>query len=118
MQTGYTKSFGLHLAQAWHLFQLVHEYDGTGSIEGWLTAAPLLTTYLADPMERKQVLASRMRGAAQVWLQSKGQHWGSWNFKRLCDEVHTGFKADTALHSSELLELRHTGTITAFNKEL
>ena len=54
-------------------------------------------------MERKQVLASHMCGAAQVWLQSKGQHWGSWNFKCFCDKVCTAFKADTALHSCELL---------------
>ena len=31
--------------------------------------------------------------------------------------MRTAFKADTALHSRELLELRHTGSIAAFNKE-
>ena len=86
-------------------------------MEGWLTSAAALTACLADDMERKQVLASRMSGAARTWLQSKGKHWSSWGFKRFCDEVRTAFQADVALHSRELLELHHTGSIAAFNKE-
>ena len=63
------------------------------------------------------MLGSRLKGAARTWLQSKGRHWTEWSYARFCTELRAAVQADVALHTRELLELRHTGSIAAFNRE-
>ena len=84
----------MRLIDAKHLFSAVPEFNGKGSIDGWIGTAEAICACLADPHNRKIVIVGRLCGSASVWLQSKGQEWSSWSYDHFCAELRRHFQSN------------------------